>query len=117
MSCNCKNGSNNMNQNVSETVVSKNPITGGNIILRVIFFLVAVAVIGLLLVPVIIPMMVIMLFNSIVLKRGTDVTRPLLGIGKMLRTSNKRKADVDDDTDLNDINPEEYELMDVEEVK
>jgi hypothetical protein len=117
MSCNCKNGSNNLDQNVSNTVVSKNPITGSNIILRVIFFLVAVVVIGLLLLPVIIPMMVIMLFNSIVLKRGTDVTRPLIGLGKMLRTSNKRKNDVDTDSDLDDINPEEYELMDVEEVK
>ena len=118
MSCNCKNVSQKADQNVSETVVSGNPITGANIILRLVFFLVAVAVIGLLLIPVIIPMMVIMLFNSIVLKRGTDVTRPLIGLGKMLRTSGKRKdGDVEEETDLENINPEDYELMDVEEVK
>ena len=90
---------------------------GGSLFIRIIMFLFSVAIIGVLMVPIIIPMIFLMLFNRIVRKKDTNVMGGLLKIGKMLRTSKKR--DEEDESDYEDVNgddknPDDYELMDVD---
>lgn len=94
---------------------------GGSFFVRIIIFLFAVAVVGFAMIPIILPLMLIMLYNRIVRQKDTDVTKGLLKIGKLLRTSKKRKDDEDDDEDEDingeDINPDDYELVDVDVIK
>ena len=90
---------------------------GSSLFVRIMIFLISVVVVGILIIPVIIPMILIMLFNRIVLQRGTDVTSGLLKFGKILRTSKKRKDDDSEYEDVDEINPEDYDLMDVDVIK
>lgn len=121
MSCGCKGnqvGGDKTTQEDLEKNVDKVAF-GGSLFMRVILFLIAIIVTLLVLVPVIIPMLTIMLFNRIVLKKGTDVAKPLVNFGKVLaKRKAKREQDSDDDYENEEeINPEDYELEGVEVVK
>lgn len=113
--CGCKGGN-------KVTPQDKNMMTtfGGSIFVRVLIFLFSVLIVGIVLIPIVIPFMLIMLFNQIVLQKNTDVGNSLLKIGKFFKTSKKRVEENDDDFDnINDekINPEDYELVDVDVIK
>jgi len=114
--CGCKGGSKPTKKN--ETSMAAN--FGGSFFVRIIIFLFAVLIVGLAMIPIIMPLMLIMLFNRIVRQKDTDVTKGLLKLGKLLRTSKKRvDDDEDDEGDINDedINPDDYELVDVDVIK
>lgn len=113
--CGCKGGASNSPQKESMAATF-----GGSLFMRIIIFLFAVAVVGIAMIPIIIPMMLLMLFNRIVRQTDTDVMGGLLKIGKALRTSKKRDEEPDEDyEDVNgeDKNPDDYELVDVDVIK
>lgn len=116
MGCGCKNSqgvTNNASKEMAEQEINRVAFTD-SIFMRIFLFLLSFIILILVLVPIIIPLMGIMLFNRIVLRKNTNLTNGLLKIGKFLRTSKKRKDDNDED---DEINPDDYELADVEVIK
>lgn len=115
MSCGCKSGGNQYNNDVNQL-----PLTNSNIFLRVLFFLISFGLVIILTIPLILPFIGYMLFNSLVLKKSTNLTKPLFNIGKIIKkTSSKGFTENDDNDyeDLEDINPDDYELMDVDVIE
>lgn len=72
---------------------------------RFILFIVAV-IIGL---PVIIPMIIYMLFKTIVLSKSVDFLSTLIKLGKLMKR-------VDDEDDTDELDDENYELTGVEDI-
>lgn len=90
---------------------------GGSLFVRIILFLFSIVIVAITLLPIIIPFILVMLFNQIVRQKNTDVGAGLLKIGKALKTSKKRVEEDDDDFDdinSDNINAEDYELADVD---
>jgi len=112
--CGCKGGS-----NPSTKEMDMATSFGGSFFVRIIIYLFAVTIVGLSMVPIIIPLILIMLYNRIVRQKNTDVMPSLLKLGKILRTSKKRIDDDDDESNINDenINSDDYKLMDVDIIK
>jgi hypothetical protein len=123
--CGCKAGKagkNGAGQSTSQENIGPS-IGKGSKLSKIIIFLFAAVLSLVLVVPVMIPLIMVMLWNTIVKGSSTDVTGVLTGIGKFLRTSKKRvpepedKEDQEDDEDEEEINPEDYELMGVDVIK
>ena len=120
MGCGCKGGQVENNKSSQELGEEKaNGVTFSNsLFMRLFLFLIGFIVVLLTLVPIIIPMLAIMLFNRIVLNKSTDVTKPLIKVGKVMSKRKQNREDNNDDDYENEeeINPEDYELEDVEVV-
>lgn len=119
MSCGCKNGQgSNDSTKMAEAQLNRVAFTD-SLFMRLILFMFSVAIVLIAMIPIILPLMFIMLFNKIVMRKDTNLTNILVGVGKKLRTSKKRVDDDDDEDyeDLDEINPDDYELVDVDVVK
>lgn len=116
MSCGCKD--NGPEQGVSQEELD-NAAYGSKKWVSILIFLFAASITMLLLIPVIAPLILVMLWNRIVGRRGTNVQGTLFKLGKLFRTSKKRVDDDEPEEDINDedINPDDYELMDVDVIK
>lgn len=105
MSCNsCKSKTIGINTNLNKSKI--------NILLRIVYFLVGVVAI-ILIVPIITVVGIYMLFNTIVLDKSTEIMPSLTYLGKLLR---KKNSDSDDEF-IDDDNLDDYELLNVEEIK
>jgi hypothetical protein len=89
-----------------------------SLFMRIFLFILSLGIVMIALIPIMIPLIFIMLFNRIVLQKNTDVTGVLLKVGKSLKTSKKRKGDSEEDYEsIDEINPEDYELSDVDVIR
>ena len=119
MSCGCKNGQKSQSTQMAEEEIGKVAFTD-SLFMRLFLYVLSMVILLIALVPVVIPLMAIMLFNRIVMNRNTDLTSTFIKMGKKLRTSKKRLDDDDEDDDEEEdeeINPDDYELMDVDVIK
>jgi hypothetical protein len=117
MSCGCKKGQgakDNASKEMAENEINRVAFTD-SIFMRSFLFLFSLAILLIAIIPIIIPMMTIMLFNRIVLRKNTNLTAPLLKLGKLMKR--KKKDEDGDDEEEDEINPDDYELADVEVVK
>ena len=91
-----------------------------NIFVRIFYFLIGTAVV-IILVPIVVLLGIYMLFNTMILDKGTELMPSITFLATMLTkaTKNKSEDDEDDfeDIDDEDFNPEDYELVNVEEIK
>lgn len=88
---------------------------GTNIFTRLIYFIIGVCII-LILAPIVVIVGIYMLFNTTILDKSTEILPSITFLGNMLT----KKKDIGDDesTDIEDeFNPEDYELVGVEEIK
>jgi len=122
--CGCKAGK--AGKNGAETTSQENVgprFNKGSKLSKVIIFLFAAVVSLIMVVPIMIPLIMVMLWNTIVKNSSTDLNGALTSVGKFLRTSKKRvpepedKEDIEDDEDQEEINPDDYELMGVDVIK
>jgi len=118
--CGCKAGKAGKSGENGEKSLEREQLGGGmqnlNIVARVIIFLFAGALSMVIVIPLMIPLTLVMLWNTIVFNKSTNLTGVLTSIGKFLRTSKKRVEEPEDPEDKKDeeINPEDYVLMDVD---
>ena len=116
MSCGCKNGQgakSKASQEMAENEINRVAFTD-SLFMRIFLFLLSLAILLIALVPIIIPLMSIMLFNRIVLRKNTNLTGVLVKLGSFIK---RKKKSGDEDDDGEEINPDDYELADVEVVK
>jgi len=91
---------------------------GQSIYVRLIIFTLSFFLVLLSIIPLVIPMLGVLLFNKIVLGKDTNFTKIFTKLGNKLRSSDKRlDDDVIEDDDNEEINPDEFELMDVDVIK
>lgn len=112
--CGCKKNVNNANKDKIDKLAFTD-----SIFMRIFLFALSLTIVMISLVPIIIPMIIIMLWNRIVRKKDTNFNNGLLKIGKLLKTSKKRKEDDDDYENITDENKDhtDYELVDVDIIK
>jgi len=109
--CGCKNDKKISQKNLDKAAFSD------SLGMRIFLFLISVAIVGITLIPVILPLILIMLFNQIVRKKTTNVQGTLLGIGKLFKRKKEEVFDNYEDDDDNEINPDDYELTNVDVIK
>jgi hypothetical protein len=95
MSCNCK-------SNLSEnSALPKKDLTN-SLLFRLFLFLISLVIL-----PLIFPVAVIILFNSMVLQKNTDIMKPIMGL-----FNKKEKLEDETEEDSEDF---DYQIMDLEE--
>jgi len=112
MGCNSCKSKSHVDENGNWSVNPTAAITT-NIIGKVLLWLVAC-----ILTPLIIPISWIMLFRQIVLSKGTNLIPAFTKIGKTLSKKDSDEEDNDEDYEsIEDIDPEDYELDNVEVIR
>lgn len=108
MGCGCKSKPNNSGSKKGDL---ESEFTS-SIIFRIIIFAIAVV-----LLPLIFPIAIIMMFNQIILQRDTNVSGFVNSIAKRMTKKDKDEDEDYEEDEDEEVNPEEYELMDVEVIK
>ena len=112
MGCGCKSGSgvglNDVSSETQEEISKLSLIKRYSF--RILTFLFAIA-----LVPLLLPLVIWVLFKSIVLTENINLFPLFLAIGKKLKKMGDPKEDEEEDIDIENINPEDYELVGVED--
>ncbi len=115
MSCGCKNGSTSGIDENQITDDTKKEISNLSLIRRYTFrgitFLFALA-----LLPVILPIIVWMLFKTIVLTEQINMLPLLLHVGKKLKKIGEPKEEEEEEENIEELNQDDYELIGVNNV-
>jgi len=113
MSCGCKGGSSaGINQVPDETQIEISKLT----IIKRYTYRVITFLFALLLLPILLPVVVWMLFKTIVLTEQINMLPLLLHVGKKIKNFSERgqdDEDIEDDNNLEELNPDDYELVGV----
>lgn len=98
------------------TSIEVNEQNDTNIFVRILYFLLGVVIIGLL-TPVIVSIGVYMLFNTMVLDKSTNIMPSFTMAAQLLNKITNKKVDNDEEEDdYEELNPDDYELIGVEEI-
>lgn len=115
MSCGCKNGSKSGIDENQITDETKNEISNLSLIRRYTFrsitFLFALA-----LLPVLLPIIIWMLFKTIVLTEQINMLPLLLHVGKKLKKIGEAKEEDEEIEKIEELNPDDYEPIGVNNI-
>lgn len=89
-----------------------------NIVLRILYFILGIIVIFILL-PIVGLVGIYMLYKSMILDEPTEILPSITFLGKLLTKEDPTEDDDNEELDMDDdnFNPEDYELLNVEEIK
>lgn len=86
-----------------------------NIFLRILYFLIGVMVV-IFVTPILGLVGIYMLFNTMVLNKSTEIMPSLTILADLMSKIRRKDIDEEDDEEEN-LNPDDYELIGVEEIK